>query len=493
MVLRHSGAVIGSPPSRMAESKQTSPTRAWRLGVGERRVLLIIGDLAMSGIALAVALYYWASGIEVENVRQAIQFLQLRPPSWFYFLPFFWLILLVETYNPHRSSSWRQTLTGLVTAALIGMGIYFIFYFASAPGSLPRRGVASFALIAWLLTAAWRYLYIRIFTSPQFTRRAILVGAGISGEALLRVINNIKPVPYQILGVLDDDPQKVGNKIDSQKVLGNSSLLMSLIEQHGISDILVAISGRMGEDTFRVLLEAQEQGVEIVRMPVAYEELLDRVPVNFLEADWLLRSFVDEARVNRFYVMGKRLMDIVGGLIGVVVLIILTPFIALTILIDSGRPAIFSQTRAGKGGRPYRIIKFRTMRVDAEETGKPQLAREDDARSTRFGRFLRKTRLDEWPQFINVLRGDMSLVGPRPERPELMQHFEDLIPFYRARLLEKPGITGWAQVNMSYAATLEEMSIKLEYDLYYIKRRGPILDFIILLRTIGTIFGFRGR
>ncbi|MCL5428987.1 MAG: exopolysaccharide biosynthesis polyprenyl glycosylphosphotransferase [Chloroflexi bacterium] len=477
----------------MAESKKSTNTRAWRLGVSERRVLLVLGDLAMAGIALAVALYFWATGIEVENVRQAIQFLQLRPPTWFYFLPLFWLLLLIETYNPHIASNWRQTLTGLVTAALVGMGIYFIFYFASAPGSLPRRGVASFALTAWVLTALWRLLYIRIFTSPQFTRRAILVGAGISGQALLKVINNIRPVPYQILGVLDDDPQKMGSKIEGQKVLGNSGLLLPLVEQHGISDILVAISGRMRDDTFRALLDAQEQGVEIVRMPVAYEELLDRVPVNYLEADWLLRSFVDEARVNRFYLMAKRLFDIIGGLIGVIILILLTPFIALATLIDSGRPVIFFQTRAGRGGKTYRIIKFRTMRLDAEETGKPQLALEDDQRSTRVGRFLRKTHMDEWPQFINVLRGDMSLVGPRPERPELMRHFEKLIPFYRARLLEKPGITGWAQVNFGYAATLEDMSIKLEYDLYYIKRRGPILDFIILLRTIGTIFGFRGR
>jgi lipopolysaccharide/colanic/teichoic acid biosynthesis glycosyltransferase len=133
------------------------------------------------------------------------------------------------------------------------------------------------------------------------------------------------------------------------------------------------------------------------------------------------------------------------------------------------------------------------MRVDAEKAGEPQLAREDDKRSTTLGRLLRKSRLDEWPQFINVLVGDMSLVGPRPERPELMQHFEKQIPFYRARLLAQPGITGWAQVNMGYAATLEDMSKKLEYDLYYIKRRNLLLDFVIILRTLATVFGFRGR
>lgn len=477
----------------MADVKRGMATKAWRLGISERRVLLIVGDFLMALIALAFALYFWASGIEVQNVREAVEFLQLRPPDWFYFLPLFWLVLLVETYNPHRASNWRQTLSGLVSAALVGMGIYVLFYFTSDPGSLPRRGVASFALTAWVLTAAWRFLYIRIFTSPQFTRRALLIGAGASGQALLAVINGIRPAPYQIVGLLDDDPQKRNNEVEGHKILGGSNLMLPLVEEHGVSDILVAISGRMQEDTFRALLEAQEQGVEIVRMPVAYEELLDRVPVNFLEADWLLRSFVDDARVNGFYQMGKRLVDIIGGMVGVAMLVVLAPIIAFVILIDSGLPVTFSQTRAGKGGKPYRIMKFRTMRVDAEKEGEPQLAKEDDVRSTRVGRFLRKTRLDEWPQFINVLRGDMSLVGPRPERPELMEHFEEHIPFYRARLLDKPGITGWAQVNYGYYATLKEMSIKLEYDLYYIKRRGPILDFVILLRTIGTIFGFRGR
>ena len=142
--------------------------------------------------------------------------------------------------------------------------------------------------------------------------------------------------------------------------------------------------------------------------------------------------------------------------------------------------------------RPY-VVLVATQRDDAEKAGSPQLAKEDDERSTKLGRIMRKTRLDEWPQFVNVLRGDMSLVGPRPERPELMEHFEDRIPFYRARLLTKPGITGWAQVNFGYAASLEDMAVKLEYDLYYIKRQSLVLDIVIILRTIATVFGFRGR
>jgi exopolysaccharide biosynthesis polyprenyl glycosylphosphotransferase len=477
----------------MSLTKQVEKTSNWRLGIGERRALLIAGDILMSLIALLVALYFWSTGIQTTNSLDFFEFLQVRPPFWFYMLPVFWIILLVETYDPHRASRWNETRAGLAVAALIGMGLYSLLYFTSDPGSLPRRGVAGFAMTALILTAFWRSFYIKIFTSPQFMRRAIVIGAGTTGAAILNVINQINPHPYHLVGLIDDDPKKKGKQVEGFKVLGGSDRLLSLIEHEGASDVIVAIAGRMREETFKVLLEAQERGLEITRMPVAYEEILDRIPVHHLEADWMLRSFVDETHINRFYEMFKRVLDIIGGTVGVIILTIMSPIIATLIFIESGRPIIFRQTRAGKAGRPYTIIKFRTMRNDAEKAGSPQLAKEDDERSTKLGRIMRKTRLDEWPQFVNVLRGDMSLVGPRPERPELMEHFEELIPFYRARLLTKPGITGWAQVNFGYAASLEDMAVKLEYDLYYIKRQSLILDIVIILRTIATVFGFRGR
>ncbi len=228
-------------------------------------------------------------------------------------------------------------------------------------------------------------------------------------------------------------------------------------------------------------------------MPVAYEELLGRVPIHHLEADWILRSFVDQARASPFYEMGKRLIDILGGLIGVLLLVIIFPFASLAIWLDSRRPIFYYQIRCGRGGHPYQIIKFRTMQQNAEPDGQPQWARENDERATRVGRFLRKTHLDELPQFINVLRGEMSLVGPRAERPELVELFQQHVPFYRGRLLVKPGITGWAQINYGYAVTVEDTAIKLEYDLYYIKHRNLLLDAVIILRTAGAVIGFRGR
>jgi lipopolysaccharide/colanic/teichoic acid biosynthesis glycosyltransferase len=182
-----------------------------------------------------------------------------------------------------------------------------------------------------------------------------------------------------------------------------------------------------------------------------------------------------------------------GGLIGLLVFILFYPFISLAILLDSGFPIMYSQTRLGKGARRFAIYKFRTMKQNAELNGEAKLAEKNDPRITRVGDFLRKTRLDEFPQFWNVLRGEMSLVGPRAERPELVAAFQKQVPFYRARLLVKPGLTGWAQINYGYYASVTEMAVKLEYDLYYIKHRTLAMDFQIILRTIGTVFRRTGR
>ncbi len=296
-----------------------------------------------------------------------------------------------------------------------------------------------------------------------------------------------------MVGIVDDDPEKQGTKICDVPVVGDSQNLLEFVNEQHVSDIIVAISGEMQGRMFQSLLDTQELGVEITRMPVAYEEMLGRVPIRILEADWILRSFVDQARVSGFFLVGKRILDILGGLFGMGIMLLVLPFVSLMIVLDDGFPIFYAQTRSGKGGQPYQILKFRTMRRDAEADGRPQWAKEDDERATRSGRFLRRTHLDELPQFLNVVRGDMSLVGPRAERPELVDMFQRHVPFYRARLMVKPGITGWAQVNFGYASTIDETITKLEYDLYYIKHRSVLTDLLILLRTPSTMFGLRGR
>jgi exopolysaccharide biosynthesis polyprenyl glycosylphosphotransferase len=462
-----------------------------QLGLRERRSLLVAGDLITGYLALAIALTFWA--LNAEWLGFSLEFFVQRVPPWFYFLPLIWPVLLVELYELHRAADWPKTCRSIGASALIGLALYSLVYISTNPNSMPRIGVAAFVVAVSLLTLLWRWFYIRIFTAPQFMRRVLLVGGGRAGETILQVINQSDSRPFELVGIIDDDPEKIGTQIHGAKVLAGSDQLLEIAAREGISEIMVAISGEMMGSTFQALLDAQERGHEITRMPVAYEELLGRVPIRLLEADWLLRSFVDDTRISAFYEIGKRLMDMIGGLVGVLVLLLILPFVGLATLLDDGWPIFYSQTRLGKGGRPYQIIKFRTMIKDAEADGTPQWAKEDDERATRVGKILRKTRLDEWPQFINVLRGEMSLVGPRSERPKLIEHFQNHVPFYRARLLVKPGITGWAQINFSYAASVEETITKLEYDLFYIKHRSLWLDLIILLRTPATMFGLRGQ
>jgi lipopolysaccharide/colanic/teichoic acid biosynthesis glycosyltransferase len=201
---------------------------------------------------------------------------------------------------------------------------------------------------------------------------------------------------------------------------------------------------------------------------------------------------VDEVHASGFFLLAKRLVDIGGALVGLAFLAVLLPWAALAILLDSGRPVFFRQRRMGQGGRTFWITKLRTMHQHAESDGVARWANEADERVTGVGRILRKTHLDEFPQFWNVLRGDMSLVGPRPERPELVAELEKQIPFYRARLLVRPGVTGWAQVNYGKGASVKGSAEKLEYDLYYIKHRGVWLDLWIVLRTVGSVLRFRG-
>ncbi|MBN2148366.1 MAG: sugar transferase [Anaerolineales bacterium] len=461
-----------------------------RLRIRERRILLVFGDILMGVIALLIALLFWSSADVARSF--SMDFLR-RTPGWFFLLPLVWPILMLWLYEDHRARSMEMTLRGIGLAAGLGLGLYLLLYFTSEPNSLPRLGVAIFIIAVSILSLIWRLSYIRIFTAPQFLRRVLLVGAGETGKIMLRIIGEMNPKPFILAGIIDDDPDKIGSQIDGLEVFGGGDILLETIHKHSITDLIVAISGRMNGSMFQALLDAQETGIDITRMPVAYEELLNRVPIRYLEADWILRSFVDQTRVNTLYEMTKRLLDILGGLIGLAVLLFILPMVSLATLVDSGLPIFYTQTRLGRAGQSYKIYKFRTMRQNAEPDGQPRWAEENDQRATAVGRVLRKTHLDEIPQVINVLRGEMSLVGPRAERPELVAWFQQHVPFYRARLLVRPGITGWAQVNQEYAATIDETIEKLEYDLYYIKHRSLIMDLRVIMRTPMMVLGLRGR
>jgi len=472
-----------------------------RLRPSEHRTLLFFGDLLAAGLAAVAAYYTWwsyslyklmASGIALSRALRF--FPNTETPAWFYFLPLVWVLLLVELYDPHAASNRRRTLRGISIAAFIGLTLYAFFFLTYRdPEALPRIIVGAFLLYAALLTLGWRSLYIRLYTSTGLQRRILVVGAGKAGRTLARLYKTLSPAPFQFVGFVDDDRDKIGKKFEGFPVFGNSDLLLQVIQEQRISDLVIGILGIMRGITFQRILDAQEEGLEIIPMPTLYEEMIGRVPIQHLESDWLIRSFVDQARVSGFYELFKRALDLLGGIVGVLIFIVFLPFVAAAIVIETGFPIFYSQERLGRGASLFNIYKFRTMYQNAEADGKARLAAENDPRVTRVGNFLRKTRLDELPQFLSVVRGEMSLVGPRAERPELVAEFQRQIPFYRARLLVKPGITGWAQINYGYVASVTETAVKLEYDLYYIKHRTLTMDIQIILRTIGTVIRAAGR
>lgn len=471
-----------------------------RLRPSEQRTALLIGDFIASAGAMVLALYTWyqyslysliQSGMTAARAQRLID---VKVPYWFYLLPLVWLLLMVDSYEPHTAASWKKTLRSIAVAPIVGLlGYSLLFTIREDPTALPRIGIGAFLVLASVLTLVWRGIYIRLYTSSGLMRRVLVVGAGKAGYSLVEVYKKLHPPPFILVGFIDDDVRKQAKPYHGFAVLGTSERLLEVIEAHRISDVVVAITGNIKGETFQTILDAQERGVEVVRMPLMYEELTQRVPIEHLESDWVIRSFVDQVRVSGFYELAKRLMDIVGGLVGTLIFVITLPFVAAAIVLESGWPVFYSQPRSGKGGRIFRIYKYRSMYQNAEAFGEVKAAEENDPRITKIGNFLRKTRLDEMPQFWSVVRGESSLVGPRAERPELVAEFQKKIPFYRARLLVKPGLTGWAQINYGYVATVRETMVKLEYDLYYIKHRTIGMDISIILRTIGTVIRRTGR
>ena len=462
----------------------------WRITDSERRFILLFGDALVAGIALIISLYFWA--MEDLWMDFTWQFLLERPPTWYYLLPFVWLLLLIELYDTKSAGRRGDTIRGITVSTIISTFLYLLIFFISEPKSLPRRGVAAFIAAVTGLTLLWRLLYIRIFTAPVFLRRVVIIGAGRAGSTFAKEMVKIEPRPFKLVGFVDDDKKKIGKKIAGVPVLGSSKELIQVIEKEQVTDLIFSISGDMLPTMYSAILTAEEKGIEVITMPVVYEELMGRVPIALLADDWVLRSFVDRAHASGSYELIKRLLDIIGSVFGLIFLAFAYPLIALVIVIDDGFPILFKQVRVGKSGKKFVLYKFRSMKKDAEEDGIARFAVENDDRVIRVGGFLRKSHLDEIPQFINVIKGDITLVGPRAERPEMVEDLQKDVPFYRERLFVKPGVTGWAQTNYEYASNIEETAIKLEYDLYYIMHRNFMLDVLIIFKTLGAIVGFRG-
>ena len=396
-----------------------------------------------------------------------------------------------DAYRPRVASDPTASFIAIVKTVLQIFVVYLLIVSLLPPGSLPRHFVGFFTLISPLLLLSWRRLYSLIFV-PVFQHKAIVVGAGWAGKTLVKTLQDFAASHYEIIGFVDDDSAKHHTTIDGVPILGPTIELSNLIQAKGATDVVLAITRDVPGSVLSSLMECYEQGIRISTMSDLYEHLTDRVPVEHVGDNWFVVLPLDNKAQNLSFRLMKRFMDVIISLVGLVTFGPLLPLLAAMIKMDSPGPTFYRQKRVGKGGKEFELIKLRSMIVDAEKDGQAKWAEKYDSRVTRVGLFLRRTRLDEIPQLLNVLRGEMSLIGPRPERPEFMTELEQDIPFYRTRLTVKPGLTGWAQVNYDYGRSKVDALEKLRYDLYYIKHQSIQLDFVILLKTIGTILLLKG-
>jgi exopolysaccharide biosynthesis polyprenyl glycosylphosphotransferase len=373
----------------------------------------------------------------------------------------------------------RVTLS--VAVASWGAALLATFVFLK---TYPRPSLAIAAVALPLLVLGWRRLYVTILRRPAAALRLIVVGNATLFQALASVAAGQEHY-YRLLGFVgasdSDDPHHLGDTGD----------LLRLTSQLQAHRIIVAPRLSLPNELVIALSHSVEQGVEVADFSSAYEDIAEKVAVEHA-GDFWMASLPTRTYTSPIEDLAMRFLDVIGGMVGILLTALLFPLIALAILIDSGRPVFYRQDRLGRGGKPFTLAKFRSMRQDAE-CGTAQWATAVDSRVTRAGRFLRRTHIDELPQFWNVLTGDMSLVGPRPERPSFTDHLAESLPFYRLRLAVRPGLTGLKQIRFGYAATVEEHLEVLRHDLYYIKHRSLGLNVVVIARTLGRVFGMKGR
>ncbi len=462
------------------------------LQISERKTLLVFIDLLLVNGATLFSLWLWTMR---DPLRPFSQEFILSQAPWFLSLTVLWLLLasVNDFYELKTAASFVASAFTLLRITAFMLLVYLLIYFFSPRDSLPRLFILFYAVLSFILLGLWRSGYALFFSRLPFQRRAIIVGAGASGQTIVQTIRENLGADYQLVGYIDDNPGKQGQVVEGLPVIGTHRDLASLVKAKDVSEVILAITHNMHHELFRALMDCQEQGAQITPMPLLYEEITGKVPVEHIGDSWPVALPLDHASTGSFFPLFKRAVDLSITAIGLTVLVILLPLVALALYVDSPGPIFYTQERVGKGGKIFRLIKLRSMIPHAEKEGVAVWAKKDDPRITLVGRFLRLTRLDELPQFINVLKGEMSVVGPRPERPEFVAELEERIPFYRIRHSVRPGMAGWGLVKYGYADSVEDALEKVQYDLYYIKHQSIYLDLLILAKTVGAMISFKGR
>ncbi|GIL12020.1 MAG: sugar transferase [Chloroflexota bacterium] len=464
-------------------------SRRPQLRLSERRLLLMGGDMLAAVLAVLIALLIWSW---VGRYRFDLDFILPRS-VWFIVLPGLWLLLASanDFYDVRVSASRMVTTQRLLVITLQMLVIYLLVFFLAQPLALPRLFILYYGVASFLLTGLFRFFNPALAGWASERRRVLIVGTDEATTTIIGAIGRYAHRAYDIRGIIGE-ADDFGSDICEVPILGTGRDLLRLAQAEAVSELIVTSTHALSAETFQGVMDAYEAGITIVPMPLLYESITGQVPVEYVMNNWSVVLPIEGDSIFNPYPVFKRLLDILLALVGLAAFGALLPLLGLLIRLDSPGGIFYSQERVGLNGRVFRIYKFRSMRADAEAATGAVFSSRGDRRVTRVGRWMRKTRLDELPQIINVLRGDMSIVGPRPERPEHVQRLVEKIPFYRTRHVIRPGLTGWAQVRYNYGANDEDALVKLQYDLYYIRHQSLALDLNIMVRTVGKVIKMSG-
>jgi exopolysaccharide biosynthesis polyprenyl glycosylphosphotransferase len=449
-----------------------------------KKIILLFGDI----IILYAALYFalWLRYGEMPSGQDW----QIHSQS-FSIIFLFWLLIfyISDLYNLYLAiNNARFFYISLRAIGISGLLSIAYFYLNPQIGISPKTNLAIFLIVFTVFFIVWRQFFNWLLTARLPKNKIVIIGFNNQVKELAQALNENPHLGYQIVAIISEQPVNLDNN-DNITVTDNINKLNTLIKQKKISTVVLTSNLHQSPTLRTVLLKCLPLKINIINLPNFYEAITGRVPIEAISEMWFLENLSEGNK--RWFGTFKRFYDIILALIILIITAPFWPLIGLIIKLESRGSIFFRQKRVGRDNKIFTIIKFRTMVTENNNQTPTKIG---DARITRFGRFLRKTRLDEIPQVLNILAGDMSFVGPRPERPDLVKELEKYVPFYRERTLVKPGLTGPDQISGEYhSPSREDTFKKLQYDLFYIKNRSIYLDLSIILKTIATVLSRGGR
>ncbi|PKO88922.1 MAG: sugar transferase [Betaproteobacteria bacterium HGW-Betaproteobacteria-12] len=447
-----------------------------------RSVVQMLFDFSFVMVGIVIAMMWIDNDLPVDH-KQVLLFAALLAAAMLVINS--WLGFYQRLSQRTPMDTRARAVLSLYLAVPVAYGIYAL---------LPLTGVSQEFLQLSAMSAVFGMLVTRVTTTHPaaaslLSRRIMVFGSGPQALAVKRALNKSDPTA-EIVGFYPAPNEEVAS-VPGNLVLSRERSLTDSALAHKADEIVVALSERRGGAMpLRELLDCKLQGIRVLDLASHFEQTLGQIRLESLYAGWLI--FGDGFRQGTLRTVVKRLFDIVCASILIILALPMMAIAALAIVIENGFPILYRQERVGLNGRLFNVIKFRSMRRDAEKDGKPIWATKQDDRVTRVGRIIRKLRIDELPQLFSVLKGDMSLVGPRPERPFFVDQLTKEIPFYAVRHSVKPGVTGWAQVRYHYGSTVEDSAEKLQYDMYYVKNHSLFLDILVLFETVGVVLTGKG-